>query len=258
MCVCVFHSLHRFFFTKLFKEEVTSEKICILLHSRPTLLFIYLFLLYGETNGQTTGVHDWPAALPSRYIHRFCMNFGNLIWSLRFVTFDCKQNFMSEQCDLRNFVHSLSATSKMMPLTFWKKRCKVEKTTDTLNTFVPPDPCFTPGFPEASWHLSHVSPVTHTWRTQIVFTLKWLQESQRRSVFCVTLPVGEQTGACVWGHGLHKQLFISLDSRGHCNSRTLSHQRWAIPSYLHIDTIHNEGGRLERIQGSDSMMFKSV
>lgn len=46
------------------------------------------------------------------------------------------------------------------------------------------------------------------------------------------VPVGEQTGVYTRGRGLHKQLFISLDSRGHCSSRTqhvsISMQIWFI------------------------------
>lgn len=62
-----------------------------------------------------------------------------------------------------------------------------------------------------------------TWGTQIVFTVKWLQES----VFCVIiLPVGEQTGV----YGLQKQSFISLDSRGHRNN---THTRSA-QCYIYI------------------------
>lgn len=92
--------------------------------------------------------------------------------------------------------HILSITLKHS-LTFAEKRWKVVKNHwlfDSLDSFFSPDLCFTSCFPEASWHSGHVWPHAHTWGTQIVFALKWLEDS-----FCPPLlsPCG-RTNRCLY------------------------------------------------------------
>lgn len=92
--------------------------------------------------------------------------------------------------------HILSITLKHS-LTFAEKRWKMVKNHwlfDSLGSFFSPDLCFTSCFPEASWHSGHVWPLAHTWGTQIVFALKWLEDS-----FCPPLlsPCG-RTNRCLY------------------------------------------------------------